>query len=357
MNSDIQKLRALAVILVIFGHMQGSLFHSPNILTEFLSHFWLGGGVDLFFCISGFVISKKIVSIIDNHKNNQNEQWQIIKEFWIKRAFRLLPSAWFWMLFPLVGSLFFNQSGVFGLEAANLKSVAAIILYVANFAQAFGPGLGANGSYWSLALEEQFYFAFPFFLLFVSKRVRWLILLLAIIALTSHWPSYSVWRLDSIIFGVLLYFFSRSVGSKLFEPRVMETRWVSFSIVGILVLSLTLINQAIPGAQYKYTIVGFFTAILVFMASFDKNYILPSKRLNAALRYIGNRSYAIYLVHMPAYLLTNEIWNKKEVGSLTIAITGLSLIFAFSELSYRFIESPMRNFKGRREPNALLVDR
>ena len=185
---DIEVLRAIAVLGVLFHHLQGSLFTDTVPLLEKI-HAWAQPwwGVDLFFAISGFVIARSLIPALQGCTTRQ-EYWQQTGNFWLRRVFRLLPSAWLWLALILLACVFLNRSGAFGSLHANLQATLAGVLQYANFRFAdsfFHYEYGSSFVYWSLALEEQFYLLFPLLIVLCRKHLVWALLALAGIRL--HW--------------------------------------------------------------------------------------------------------------------------------------------------------------------------
>jgi peptidoglycan/LPS O-acetylase OafA/YrhL len=177
LNVEIEYLRAFAVAMAVFSHIN-PLVPGGSSVWAILAQFITGwAGVDLFFCISGYVISKTLVENFDRSKTEG--RWAFaMQAFWVRRFFRIAPSAWLWVLVPLVCSIVFNKTGQFWTFDINVRSTIAVILNVADFV---GPqNMGPNPVYWSLSLEEQFYFIYPFFLLLTPVAWRWKLLLAAI---------------------------------------------------------------------------------------------------------------------------------------------------------------------------------
>jgi len=140
-------------------------FHRNDLLHIFSVYIpWTG--VDLFFCISGYVVSMSFVGFLDKHRAEGNF-WLAAQCFWIRRIFRLLPSAWTWMIIGILLAIFFNRTGTYNTLHQNIRSATAILTFSGNFANQYGMLLTPNDIYWSLALEEQFYLLFPLFLLLV----------------------------------------------------------------------------------------------------------------------------------------------------------------------------------------------
>jgi peptidoglycan/LPS O-acetylase OafA/YrhL len=104
-------------------------------------------------------------------------------------------------------------------------------------------------------------------------------------------------------------------------------------------------------ANYRIGSIALLSAVLVWIASYNRDYLLPAGRLQRLMGWIGSRSYGIYLIHIPAYQLVREIiFRLQSAGLPTPAghpvvtlLIAFGLIVLLSELNFRFIEMPMRN--------------
>jgi peptidoglycan/LPS O-acetylase OafA/YrhL len=353
---DIELLRAVAVIGVLFHHLQGMPFPGgwPR-LAALAESFQLWWGVDLFFAISGFVIGRSLIPQL-RRCDSPRQFWAVTREFWIRRAFRLLPSAWLWLLLVLFAVFFLNRSGAFGSVQANLQATLAGFLQFANlrFADAFMRyEYGASFVYWTLSLEEQFYLILPL-LVFVSRRYLVWVLLAVVLVQFFTWRALwlSVIRTDALALGVLLSIWSLRSSYWRFEPT-----WLRRPPLGVLlVLALGSVMAWIATEHfnlsfYRLGVIAVLSAVLVWVASYDQDYLLPRSRLKTALTWVGSRSYGIYLIHIPVFFLLRELWFRfAPLGSpdpashpwLALAC-ALSLIGLLSELNYRWVEMPMRN--------------
>ena len=158
-NLEIEYLRAVAIGMTLLSHLPVLLpFYQSQLALVFGAYMpWTG--VDLFFCISGYVVTKSYFEYFDRHC--ERLAFGIAAQsFWLRRIYRLLPTAWLWILIPLLFSIFFNQSQIFGSWFENLRAFAAVATFSGNLANQYGTILGPNSVYWSLALEAQFYFNF-----------------------------------------------------------------------------------------------------------------------------------------------------------------------------------------------------
>lgn len=360
-NLEIEYLRAVAIGLTLLCHLPKLLPFHDNYFNSLFAIYMPWTGVDLFFCISGYVVSKAYMDFFDQHRE-QGRFWLAAQSFWIRRIYRLLPTAWLWVLIPLLLSITFNQSGAFGSWYDNLRSITAVLTFSGNLANQFGMTLGPNSVYWSLALEEQFYFLFPLFLLFVTVP-KWRVgLLLGLIAMQFCFDRNlfgdataamaSSFRLDAMLWGILIYLFSRSIVYRQFEPTFLNAS--PLKTLGLNLLLIYLLG-AIPAQMIATPIavglIAIVSALLVFLASFNANYIFSVPLLSDLLQWMGSRSYGIYVIHFPAYRLSQEIWYRYAAtndlgfnGGLTaeLLLTAAFFIVLLSELNYRLIEQPLR---------------
>jgi len=282
----------------------------------------------------------------------------------VRRAWRLLPSAWLWLALILVASLFFNRTGAFGLFHSNFTAAVAAMLDVANFHGmtifAHPEFQNASFPYWSLSLEEQFYLLLPL-LVFVSGRRLPIVVAVIVLAqffldrLTSLWLNMT--RSDALLLGVLIAIWARHPTYRLVEPvilkrsRVARMATTSFLLVAFLAVSVPESN-IVPFTDGMVALVG---AVLVLIASYDQDYLMGDGLLKRVMLWVGSRSYALYLIHIPAFFATREIWYRIEPAgtvfggtyTLRFGLTAMALLATLAELNYRFVETPLR-LKGAR---------
>jgi peptidoglycan/LPS O-acetylase OafA/YrhL len=354
-NSDIEVLRAVAVLFVVVHHL-GFLFVWDGAWQKLFAVTTFWGGVDLFFCISGFVIASSLL-----RETREVPFVDFAIPFWIKRIWRIWPAAILWLLIAILASKFFNLSGAFGVFKANVEDGVAAVMQVANFhflnCWFYKQGLcGNEGIYWSLSLEEQFYFVFPFVLFFLPRK--WLYAGLVMVILLQCFldrPMDSplwVTRTDAICYGVLIALIGETSWKQKLFPHFLKSKGtaITFSLVLIVLLA------AIPTHDMVWFDTGLLAlvcAVLVFVASFDAKLILPISVLGAVLAWAGSRSFAIYLTHNFSFWLTHEIVYRLYPGvqfdesyTLRFAIVGFGFIVLLSECTYRLVERPFRD-KGR----------
>jgi peptidoglycan/LPS O-acetylase OafA/YrhL len=369
-NPEIEYLRAVAIILILVQHLGTLLFWFPEWLKEFYKYTRTYSGVDLFFCVSGFVITSSMLRELDaGPPTTAAQRWKIIKAFWIRRGFRILPSAWLWLAFAMFAAAFLKNVDLFGDPWLVATAVTAAILFVFNdyyiyIVHVLNKAVPDTvGPYWSLSMEEQFYLVFPF--LFLFGRRSWLIGgLLVLIAVQFFldrsepmenflWPN----RFDPLMWGVLIAFFQRTARYTAFEPFFLRRPIVALTISILLIVLLATMAETLHEVRISSGLVAIVCATFVWLASYQGRYVLPAGRyLGAVLEWIGSRSYTLYLVHMPSYLMARYIWHdemhttpielKNGYAPQLLAAAAVILLTA-TELSYRLIEQPLRNY-GRR---------
>ena len=346
------------MLLVLIGHAKGMLivWTSPGI--ELFYHYLFGAsGVDLFFAISGFVIARDLYPKLSACATRRSFL-DISLAFWTRRIWRIFPTAWLWLAVILLAAAFFNKSGAFrSFDAAWSGTIAAVFQYYNYwFLKCFGHfDCGANFYYWTLSLEEQFYLLLPI-AIFLSRR--WFPYLLVCLILFQLFfphrpPIMTVFRTDALLLGVLIALWSTRPSYRAFDARFLGKSALLrvLVIIGLLVAMATdeRINAGRLGA-FSFSVISLLCAALVLIGSYDKDYLFVPGPFKRFMMWMGSRSCSVYLLHIPAYYGTQEIWYR-IVPSGTVydssyfipfVLTGVALVFGMGELSYRFVESPSR---------------
>ena len=364
-------IRALAVVSVMIYHANSD---------------WLKGGflgVEVFFVISGYLITLLLIS--EKEQTNRVD----MKHFWIRRARRLLP-ALFVMLFMLtIWTALFERSTLGKLRG----DVIAALSYGSNWYQVYtGQGYSAANDFaplrhlWSLAVEEQFYLIWPIVMAVLlrvgSRRVadlsRWLFgvalgitILLAIfyhqgpIGTPDVTPG-AYWHIGGrdIAKADFLYLstFTRAGGlllgsafAMIWRPLAlmrgpMRNRGPMLDVMGVAglgVLALLMWSVGFVGSRGADPLLfrgGFFVtaiATLAVIAAVTHPRTLTGRALSVpVLVWIGLRSYGLYLYHWPVYQLMRHIAGRHMKFHEFLIAMGITLVI--TELSYRYIETPIR---------------
>jgi peptidoglycan/LPS O-acetylase OafA/YrhL len=363
-NLDIQVLRAVAVLMVLIDHCEmliswnGSIVRYVHIVTS------LWGGVDMFFAISGFVITGLLL-----RSAKEAEFVKFAAAFWMRRIFRIWPSAVLWILAVLVASLIANASGAFGKPDGDFFDLIAVLIQMANLhwyhCNVVGLGnCGINTVYWSLSLEEQFYFVFPFLFFFLTRKKLQTVLaiVIAILFFLPRPPNSFLWeiRVDALAWGAIIALCLDGVAHRILEPRFLAKKGLGILTILILagIIASLGTNQVV---WFQVGPIAFLSAIAVWIASYNKGYVCHPGYLRTCLLWVGSRSYAIYLIHPFAFRVIREIFFRLYPGQefndhflLRFVVLGVALTFALAEINFRLVETPLRR-KGKRIASRLTM--
>ncbi len=354
---EIEVLRGIAIAFTLIHHTAYFLLLRPNVLiNDVYKYFTFWGGVDLFFVISGFVIIKSLRRSIKNDSPHVGS-WRVMMSFWIKRIWRILPSAWLWIVIFLFASYFFNSTNAFGDISVNLHDSVSWIFQYANYYQYLcskGEVIcGFNGVYWSLSLEEQFYILLPLTILIFRKYFIYALIAIFVPQLLIERPEWSfgwAFRFDTLIWGVLLGLWTEHASYLKFQPRFMKFRLVRWIFVLLLVFGMAFIPAPPNEIPLATSFLGLAALFLVYIASYDKDYLLGPGALRSVMTWLGSRSYSLYLIHIFSFRISYEILSfvipsdrpfSTADAPYVIAIS-FPLLFILSELNFRFIETPFR---------------
>ena len=340
---EIDSLRAIAVIAVIIYHAKINLFGYQLFPGGYL-------GVDIFFVISGYLITSIIFNELQLKKNFS------FTNFYLRRGRRILPALFFLLLCCIPFSWFI-------LLPSSYIDLSKSILYSLGFSSNFyfyftGLEYGAIDGLlkpllhtWSLAVEEQYYILFP--ILFVSgffflrKRLNILILIFLLISLvfaeffSAKNSNLNFYILPSraweLLIGSLLVF----IGNKrTFKITNFKSNILSIFGLTLILFSFVYFYEATPSPNIK-SILPIIGTLLV-LVFYRKETIMAKFFNNRLLVGVGLISYSLYLWHYPIFAFVRNLRITQNLsGHLTVAI----LIFLISTISYFFIEKPFRNKK------------
>lgn len=345
-------IRALAVLGVMFYHAD---------LT------WMPGGflgVDVFFVLSGFLITSLLLE--EFARSGRID----FKRFYVRRARRLLPALLLMLAVVGAAAAFFYRDAAPAFRTDALAS----LLYVNNWwyiiaDQSYFDFIGRPPllkHLWSLAIEEQFYLIWPVVVLLLLKfgrvrAVRWTALIgavastvwMAVLAMSNGFPeladpSRAYFGTDSHIMGLLI----GAALATVWRPGQLSTRLAPGAkalVTGIGIAALLTVVWIFwqvgefSGWLYRGGFLLFAVIVAVLLAAAAH----PGAPFGRALgtqpwRYIGQRSYGLYLWHWPVFMVTRP---DLDVGfdGIPNLILRFGLTFGLAELSYRYVEMPIRH--------------
>ncbi|MEF0939638.1 acyltransferase family protein [Rhizobium sp. BR 362] len=339
-NEELDRLRAVAIAMVMFRHSDALTLHQFPILDLFMQNTMFNLGVILFFSISGYVISATLIPEIDTGEDIR----ATFLRFWIRRITRISPMAVLWAGIPLACCVWFNSSGAFGSIEKNIPAAVASIFNYFNF-YTITPHGDIYGVFWSLSLEEQFYLAFPFLLVAVKTSRSRLILLATIWPILLALPSWlgAVIPLFPIGLGVMIYIAEKEA----WLPKLRIGMPYGVALACFLIIALPLAPAYVPRVVHEFIpVMPIVAASLVYLAIQRQQYILPFSAWRIPLRWIGTRSYGLYLIHYPIFLLAIEIGQRFPLANTTTwrSVIALLLTAILAEICFRFFETPIRNW-------------
>lgn len=314
-------------------------------------------GVDLFFILSGFLIS----GILIDTRNSKNS----LKAFYIRRALRLLP-LYYVVFFTVIicAALFSSDNGI------GVKTLMHF-LYLQNYLTEynFDAFMYVNHT-WSLAVEEQFYIFWPIVFLFIYRKSPSKALLLCVFLICVSWLCR--WGLVSLGHEKLAYtaLFSRmdelSMGAFLsvcfvhykyqLEKYADVFGYVMLSMGLLLMGSFVLYWTTIPprtimiNSGLIYCAIFYSSLLAYILLSPNTSYV---KRLFCLriLRYTGRISYGLYIFHVPVMMMVGVYISSYQLGfvmnHLCIFILGGALSIIVASLSYKYFERPILKLKDK----------
>jgi peptidoglycan/LPS O-acetylase OafA/YrhL len=328
---EIDGLRAIAVLSVIFFHLNISSIFSGGYV-----------GVDVFFVISGYLITKIIRSDVSQSKFS-------FATFYTRRARRLLPAYFVCLLLCLIGSAAI-------LSPPLLKNFGGALIYsiysIQNFYQILSGGYFDLSSSlkpllhtWSLSVEEQFYLVWPLTLVVITKKFRpkTANIIIGTAAVASLLGAYIFSSKDSSFYFTPFRFFEFAIGASLclnrFRSPPKRILAEASSLLGLVLVmgSITLMNDTFRFPSFWTLLPCLGTWLLIYGGG---NSVVGRGLSFPPLVKIGLLSYSLYLVHWPLFVLYQ--FYKMKPLTPTDQLILLVATFAISTLIYFGVEKPLR---------------
>jgi len=332
-RAEIDGLRALAVVPVILFHAGFELFSGGFV------------GVDVFFVISGYLITTILIEDIENKRFS-------IVNFYERRARRILPALFFVVISTYIICWQF-------LNPFDLKEVAqslfATSIFLSNLYFFLKTGYFDTSAElkpllhtWSLAVEEQYYVIFPLLLIatwrFGRKRVFWIIVVMAAISLLlSEWgwrnqPSANFYLIHTRAWEL----FAGSIAAFIIQKKgAQKNNLLALSGLAAIIFSIFFYDENTPFPS-MYTLLPVIGVVLLVLYA-DKETITAKFLSNKLFVGIGLISYSLYLWHQPIFALTRQYLVDDFSHSISIALIIITVTLSY--LTWKLIEQPTRRFK------------
>jgi len=357
-------LRGIAILLVI-PHNANIYPDHPGLFLPFAlaaNAGWIG--VQLFFVLSGYLITGGLLDTVASP--------HYLRNFYVRRTLRIFPLYYLTLVVGLLLLPMLLQSPPrTGLE---LRGAAALGLFLNNWVQPFGMLVPGFSHFWSLAVEEQFYLAWPFVVRFCSaRRLLHICLSLVAIALLSRVlllaagaPElttyvFTVCRMDALAIGAMTALLARNAGLMDWLRSRVRGLWLGAAVLlavgALLGRNYAKYSEFTVSAGYPLLAVAFSLLVLVAVLGRDRNAdnVLTRALANPVLCAAGRYSYGMYVLHLPiasGLEAPFQPWVNR-LGSLAApcyALIVVALTFAAGWASYTLLERRFLALKDRLAP-------
>ena len=353
-HPELDGLRFIAFLLVFIHNANPIL--KGTFRETFSAYSWFG--VDLFFCLSAFLITKLLMT-----EHGQTGKINI-QNFYIRRILRIWPLYFFYII---VGTIIIAPMAGRNINIpGHLASLATFTFNFAYLSLHFSP-ISIFIHLWSISHEEQFYAIIPWFLRKLSslqEKTKWIVLLIlflagsAIRAVLIYFKFPSLWiyflpftHFDSMLGGLAigLGLLDKPLGK--YQGRVL--------FAGILFISMIFLLPNIDvtrwGLMFTYPLVGYGMSLIVFSAIKKEHSFLGGALTNKTIVYLGKISYGLYVFHFSVFTLAVSLISKwVEVQQLPyprytflVMLIGFLITVIFSFASYNILEKPFLKLKER----------
>lgn len=336
-RADVQHLRALAVFAVILFHLR----------SDFLPNGYLG--VDYFFAISGFVVWPLISSCVTA---SGEMDWKQLRSFFRRRIYRLLPAL------GLVLGLFSIITFFLGMLEDHrhiaAQGIAALLIlgnleaYSQSQGSYFHPNPNALLHTWSLSAEEQVYLVVAATLVITTvllkRKLKFLMVYVGIfsICITLFLYIFNFQTSGALFYSPLSRIWEFSLGAIVsLTPRISNDDYISIRLLSIALALFVLLfpeNLGVFGQVIGTCSVATYLAV--------GGFVIKNSRIKQVLDWAGDRSYSIYLIHLPVIYILTRTYVLQGMQEMVRYLFSLVIIIVLSHGTYQYVESRYRR-KGR----------
>ncbi|MEZ4410442.1 MAG: acyltransferase [Polyangiales bacterium] len=358
----IDGLRAVAIFLVILYHVWRWRGGAPSVaLATVAYNGWCG--VDVFFAISGYLITGILLDLRD-----RPSRW---RTFFVRRTLRIFPLYYATLAALLAGYAFARAAGVTLNDPAftSMPRLWVNALYLSNFDMAIhGQGHVPLDIAWSLAVEEQYYLAYPWLVWWLGRErlsgALWAAVAVAYasrfgltLATGSTSPAYGLpfCRMDALALGGLALLLLRYGDERTVARVSAAAPWLTLAVVAFFAVH----TPPLVSATFKYGLVAAVTSAWIVRILSARGPVAARALSHPVAVRVGKLSYGIYLFHV----FVRAVVDKGPLGrllsghasSFTLSVVRLAVVCAvtylLAELSFRLFESPILKLKDRLAPS------
>lgn len=342
--TELDGVRAIAALMVMVFHFFNNIQTTSPILILIKKFAFIGQtGVSLFFVLSGFLITRILI--------NSKKSDHFFLNFYIRRALRIFP------LYYLFLVIFYFLLPV--LDNTNIVPFGQQIyfwVYLQNIAMTFRWGEVGPQHFWSLAVEEHFYFFWPFLIYYLNvKRIKiaiWMIILIAFLVrlfMVSHHIEvfyFTLSRMDELAVGALLALWE--LKGKLQESESKKFIW----LFGLILIPTFILWYFTSGMKIdliqivKFILLAFcYFCFIGFAITCKANHWMKKILQQKFLLYSGKISYGLYVYHPLCFLIVNKYFKSSSI--IIDFITSFIFCYVIASLSYYLFESLFLSFKKK----------
>lgn len=362
---QLDGLRGIAILMVLCYHYFQNTF--------FCDLGW--SGVDLFFVLSGFLITSRLLPNINQNKS--------IQHFYRNRFLRIVPLYFGFLIIFFIGWFVFTSKET---QVANPFYTGhwwQFFIFIQNWIFIYDTTPTARHlmHLWSVATEEQFYLLFPVFILLIRQRKKLLLAAVTVMLLAAtgrclffYLSKYSVdyeavyfntfFRIDSFAGGILLYLLLEKNTISLNRNKA-NYYWADIMVL-LMAIPVLILRSPEKHSEFfstvGYTFIALIYTWLLFITISGRSRLIDTVTTSKFLRYTGKISYGIYIFHYPlfqfGFVLVNKIYHLLHISADTslLAISNaficIPLTFLISHLSYTYFESRFLKLKAVMKPAA-----
>ncbi len=334
---NLDGVRGIAALMVMIHHFFQGITPSSFILSILKKISIFGqSGVTLFFVLSGFLITRILIST--------KKAPHFFKNFYIRRTLRIFPLYYFFLLltYYIIPAFLNTQSPKFSQQVYYFT-------YLQNFAQTFHWDAKGPEHFWSLAVEEHFYLFWPLIVFFFSNKSLLKIIIgivvgamgLRIFMVNEGYEVFyfTFTRFDSLAIGALLALIEQ-------KNRFTDKRLKYFFLLSLLALGLpTIIMWGYFSGEsnnyiqvFKYLLLsGICFAVIGWILSVNEYHLINKILKNKFFSYTGKISYGLYVYHPLAYFLCKKYFNPEN--TILYFVECVALTYIISAISFHFFES------------------
>lgn len=339
MNKEIQVLRAIAILMVLFVHT-GSVFPEKYfwIYTKLDGVFHTNIGVELFFVIAGYFLACSL----DKYKDKSNTALTDLISFGAKKVKRLYKPVYFWAAVPFIMSVLTGNADIWLNPSLALQKMIATFSWVRNIEESGRESI--FGYFWAVSLEFQTFIVYAAAYFFIGKKnaVKVSALICMLMLFWRPGGAHFWWfRFDPILYGVILQYVVKNYGDlSEISKKLSASKNVKIFVSAMLTLCLA--------ATFNYSkqfvfavplIASSISAVMVIIALTNSNYFtsLP-KPITCILVAIGDRSFSIFCSHVPAMILAHNLNIYIHANQYISCAMKIVFMIILAEFTYRVLD-------------------